>query len=104
MIPASLLRYEIEHAEHARRFAEQSAAVFDGVFLRCRGKLVDEALDHEDVVRGTDAAPPTGRETGGFVTNIIYQDVGNRIGQFFRGTLDGIGVETVSECWRGPSR
>src|SRR5262245_61998126 len=102
--PSSLLDSEIEHAEPARRFAEQSTAEFDGVFLRCRGQLVDKALDHEDIMRRADAAPPAGREAGGLDANVVHQDVRNRIRQLFRRSVDGIFIEAVDEGRRGPAR
>ena len=65
--PAGLLGGEIEHGLGARRLAEQRAAELDRILLGGRGELVDEALDHEDIVGGADAAPEAGAEARGLV-------------------------------------
>jgi hypothetical protein len=48
----------------------------------------DEALDHEDVMRGSE---PTGRETGWLIANIIHI-----VGHLFCRAVDGIFVETLA--------
>src|SRR5207302_8757143 len=44
-----------------------------------RGQLVDEALDHEDAVRGPDAAPERGRNPGRLLADVFHPDVGKGI-------------------------
>src|ERR1700730_6123478 len=77
--PTGLLRCEIEHGSSARRFAQQGATVFDRILLGCSGEFVDEALDHEDVVGGTDTAPPPRENPRRLLANVVDQDVGDRL-------------------------
>ena len=50
---------------------DKRAPVGDRVLLSRGGKLVDEALDHEDIVRGADTPPEGGRDAGRLMPHII---------------------------------
>ena len=56
--PADFARGQIEHAQRARVLGEQRAPVVERILAGGMRELVHEALDHEQVVRRTDAAPP----------------------------------------------
>ena len=60
--------------------------------LRGHGELVDETLDHEDVVRGPDAAPECGRNSRRLLANVLDADVGQCIGRLGR-AVHGIHIE-----------
>jgi hypothetical protein len=62
------------------------------VLLRDRGELIDETLDHEDVVRGPDAAPECGRDSRRLLADVFDADVGQCVGRLGR-TVHGIHIE-----------
>src|SRR5262245_28070071 len=90
--PAGLLRGELEDRFGAWRLFEQGPAVLERVLLRDRGELVDEALDHEDVVRGPYAAPECGRNSRRLLADVLDADVGECIGWLGR-AVHGIHIE-----------
>ena len=80
----------------ARRFAQQCAAIFDGILLRRRGKLVDETLDHERVVRDANAAPEAGVEHRLLVAHVLDLDRRNVVEQL-DGPVHRVDIDPILE-------
>src|SRR2546426_11091541 len=72
--PARVLRGQLKHRACPGRLPQQRAPVLEGVLLRRGGELVDEALDHEGVVRDTDTAPETRVHHGLLVAHVLDLD------------------------------
>ena len=65
------------------------------------GQLVDETLDHEDVVRRSDAAPIARCEARRLVSDVVQEDVWQLIGRL--GALNSVGVKPIFEGrWQPP--
>src|SRR5499433_3158241 len=62
--PSGRLRGDVQDCRRARRFAKKGPAKRGGILLRGCGELVDETLNHEVVVRDSDASPEPGFKTG----------------------------------------
>ena len=82
---------------------EERQPIGDRILLRRRRQLVHEAFGHEDVVRRPDAAPEGGRNARRLHPHIFDVQVREGIDEIDR-ALGGVGVETVVEPRRQPSR
>src|SRR5438874_9009849 len=103
LAPTGRLRRDIQNCPGPRRFAEESATISDGILLRRRGELVDETLDHEGVVRDSDAAPEAGAHYRLLVAHVLDLDRGDVVEQLHR-TVQRIGVDPVLERGWRPAR
>src|SRR5439155_274431 len=92
-------RRDVEDFLCARRFAQQCAAIFDGILLRRRGKLVDETFDHERVVRDANAAPEAGVEHRLLVTHEFDAHRRDVVEQLRR-SIHAVEVDSVLESGR----
>src|SRR6266700_704005 len=96
--PTGLARGEVQRTEMPRRLAEQVPAILVRILLGGVGQLVDEAFDHERVVRVVHRAPEADRDAG-VGEHIVDVDVGNRVGHadaplhrfFVEPVLHGVG-------------
>ena len=101
--PPRLLGGEIEAGEKPRLLRQMRAAEGDPILPRGVRELVDEALDDEDIVAGTDAAPEAGRNAGRLGANIFDVKVRRVVGNI-DGAVDRIDVDAVLEGRRQPAR
>ena len=76
----------------ARGDLSSRVAIFERVLLRGRSELVDETLDHEDVVCGPDAAPERSGNSRRLLADILDPHVGKRVGRLGR-AVHGIDIE-----------
>ena len=101
--PAGLFRGKLEDGLGAGRLVEESQPIGDRILLRRRRQFVHEAFGHEDIVRRPDAAPEGGRNARRLHPHILDVHVREGIDQIDR-ALGGVGIETIVERRREPSR
>ena len=101
--PAGLFRGKLEDGFGAGRLVEEGQPIGDRILLRRRRQFVHEAFGHEDIVRRPDAAPEGGRNARRFHPHILDVHVREGIDQIDR-AFGGVGVETIVERRREPSR
>src|SRR5262249_16087091 len=99
--PAGLFSGKIKHRLGAWRLVEQRPAIRNRV-LFCRGRhLVDEALGHEHIVRGADAATERGRNTRWPDAHKLHMALRQVVDEIDR-ALGRIRVKAVLEVWWDP--
>src|SRR3981189_693752 len=101
--PAGFLRGKLEDGFGPGRLVEEGEPIGDRLLLRHRRQFVHEAFGHKNVVRRPAAAPERPRNARRFYSQILDVHVREGIGQINR-ALGGVGVDTVGEQGRGPSR
>ena len=100
--PAGFFGGKIEDRLGSGRLVEERPPIGDRILLRRRRQFVDEALGHEDIVRGSDAAPERRRNAWRFHPQILDVHVRQGIDQIDR-ALGRVGVETILEQWWAPT-
>jgi hypothetical protein len=98
-----VFRGKLEHGFGAGRVVEEGQPIGDRVLLRGRCQLVHEAFHHENVVGRPDTAPERRWNARRFDAQILDVHVRQRVGQMDR-ALGGVGIETILQQRRGPSR
>ena len=94
---------ELEAGQCARVLLQHGAAEGDRVLLGRGGQFVDEAFDHEDIMRRADAAPPAGVDAVRLQPDIFRMLRRHVVGRVADRGLDRVGVEPVLPGRRAPS-
>src|SRR5882757_5868258 len=74
--PARLFRGEVQHSEGARIVAEQRPAINNGILLRRRRQVINEAFNDEDVLHRADTAPERSGYSGRLDAHVVHVNVG----------------------------
>src|SRR5262249_61687003 len=99
--PTRLGGGKVEHRSRSR--IGDGASIGDRILSGLRGELVDEALDHKDVVHRPNAAPEGGPDAAPLMLPVSDPHV--REGVWRLGSaLDGVRIESLLERGRRPSR
>ena len=94
--PAGFFRHQIERGLQPRRLSQHAAAESDRILAGLARQFVHEALDGEDVVVRSDAAPEAGRHRRRFGAHIFDLQVRNVVGHV-DGAIDRVDIDAVLE-------
>src|ERR1700675_431371 len=89
--PLCFFGRKIQNGKGARRSGKEMPSVIDRILSREMGHFVQKALDDEDVVRGTNTAPPVEFD-GRIVANPVHPDR-LEIVRRIPGAIDSVFVE-----------
>ena len=101
--PARLVGSERKHGLGSQVLLEQREPVGDRILPCRRRQLIHEAFGHEHIVRRADAAPERGGNTRRLHPDVLDMKIGKIVDEV-DGTLGGVGIETIVEGGRCPSR
>ena len=99
---AGFFRNKIERGFQPRILAQHAAAESDRIGAGLARQLIHEALDGEDIVVRSDAAPEAGRHSGRLGAHIFDLQVGNVVGNV-DGAIDRVDIDAVLNSRRETS-